>query len=655
MRSGQRRIFDGSDSGMALNPTELFDMTRSGLNRIQQAISIYDDQLRLAISNRRFQEMFGLPDHLVAPGAAFADTIRFLADAGDYGQIDDVETFIKERVDQALTFEPHYIERTRASGMVVSIEGGPVRQGGWVTVYTDITTIKEQESLLRSRSAELSGQLLDRSEELSRSNRELAAANSALEDAKRDLTESEARARMTAEMTPAHIARVDLDGRYTYSNRKLPEILPDAPMVVIGMEIAEALGPEAYSHVQPYLNAAHGGRASVFEFDVESRTRRLRCAFTPDATDGVVSGVYILSTDVTEEARARAALTQSRKRELAAQLASGLAHDFSNLLTIIVGLQGQIERQENIPDEVRDLVATTKDAALRGGDLLDRLADISGAREIQPKPVRIDDLFENLLSLAKAAVPNGITLEFGNAGPKFPVLLDPGFTQDALLNLILNASDAMDGRGKITISARQNGRQIEFEVSDEGPGFTAVALDRAIDPFFTTKARGKGSGLGLTMVYDFAKMCGGRVWFGNAKAGGAYVVISVRLAQTPARRAPGLVLLVEDNEEIRLSIRTMLREDGHKVLEANTAEEALDLADLPDISIVLTDIMLGGRLTGFDLATRLSENKKDVAIGVITGLPRSDPLRQSVEARFPVLRKPFGADALRTFLDGQIV
>jgi len=202
--------------GMSLDPHAIFDMTRSGLNRIQQALSIYDADLKLAVSNRRFQEMFGLPDELIQPGSDFSATIRYLAEAGDYGEIDDVAQFVQERVDQALTFEPHYIERTRAGGMVISIEGSPVRQGGWVTVYTDITPIKRQEALLRGHSAQLSDQLLNRSEELAGINRKLAATNSALENAQRELTESEARTRVTAEMTPAHIARVGQDRRYSY-------------------------------------------------------------------------------------------------------------------------------------------------------------------------------------------------------------------------------------------------------------------------------------------------------------------------------------------------------------------------------------------------------------------------------------------------------
>ena len=140
-------------------------MTRSCLNLIKQAISIYDQDLVLTVANRRFKTMFSLPDHLTEVGASFAETIAYLAEKGEYGPIEDLEEFVTERVQQAKAFMPHYIERRRANGTTVAVEGRPLRQGGWVTVYTDITDIRKQEELLRDSSKDLSAQLLQRSEE----------------------------------------------------------------------------------------------------------------------------------------------------------------------------------------------------------------------------------------------------------------------------------------------------------------------------------------------------------------------------------------------------------------------------------------------------------------------------------------------------------
>lgn len=333
---------------MDLDDRQDRNLITAGLNLIAQALSIYDRDLRLAVCNRRFKEMFDLPEALVTPGARFADTIRHLVEIGEYGEVDEIETFVQARVDQALAFEPHYVERTRSNGMVISIEGAPLAQGGWVAVYTDITRTRRSEQLLRARSAELSDQLLSHAEELSAANRKLAASNLALTEAKRQISEIELRTRMTTEMMPAHIAHVDARGRYTYSNRRLSAVIPGRPSEILGMTIADALGPAAFDRVEPHLLAAYRGESPVFEFNEDHDQRRIRVAFTPDGE----GGVYILSMDVTEETQARVALQQTRRRALAAQMTSGLAHDFSNLLTIILGVQSRLEKLD-LPDEAR--------------------------------------------------------------------------------------------------------------------------------------------------------------------------------------------------------------------------------------------------------------------------------------------------------------
>ncbi|MGB0440268.1 MAG: PAS-domain containing protein, partial [Paracoccaceae bacterium] len=343
-------------------------LTKAGLNLIQQALSIFDSDLRLIHANRPMQTMFDLPDALVAPGAGFDEVIRYLAGRGEYGPVGDIDDFVTSRVTRARAFEPHYMERTRANGRTISVEGAPLPQGGWVTVYTDITNTKAQEALLRTRSEVLSDEVLARSEELARMNRRLAASNAALQETRTQLTEMEARTRLTTEMMPAHIAHVDAAGCYTYSNRRLSAVMPGHPSDIVGLHISQALGP-AFDTVRPYLDAAYAGRQSTFEFTDDTSLRRIRAVFTPDH---VARGVYILSVDVTEETQARAALQQTRRREIAAQLTSGLAHDFSNLLTVILGLQARLEAMGLDPDATR-LIQATRAAATRGGTLLHRI------------------------------------------------------------------------------------------------------------------------------------------------------------------------------------------------------------------------------------------------------------------------------------------
>jgi len=612
--------------------------TTAGLNLIAQALSIYDSELRLAVCNRRFQEMFDLPDRLVEPGARFEDTIRNIAERGEYGDIGDIEDFVQVRVDQALAFEPHYLERTRANGRTISIEGAPLPQGGWVAVYTDITRTKRSERLLHARSEELTDQLLAHTEELSATNRQLAASITALEEAKRQLTEMESHTRLMTEMTPAHIAHVDATGHYTYSNRRLSAVIPGRPSEILGLHISQVLGAFAFTRVEPHLKDAYNGGSPVFEFTEEIDSRRIRVAFTPDEA----GGVYILSMDVTEETQARVALQQSRRRAMAAQLTSGLAHDFSNLLTIILGMQSKLENM-GLGDEAAEMVSATQSAARRGGRLLNRIADMTSHRTLRPKPADMHALLQDLKTLATPSLPRGVGLSVLDHTPDARLMLDAGMLQDALLNLILNARDACAGHGQITVSAHSVGRiWIKITVTDTGPGFSSEALEQGLNPFFTTKG-GEGSGLGLPMVYDMVKLAGGDLGLSNTATGAS---VTLRL---PYRAAPtvsgGLALLVEDNEELRAMFRDMLMDLGHSVIEATSVDEATALVgDLSDISVILSDIKLQGNGTGLDLFDRVQSTGLPVIL--MTSLPPSDPLHQSALSRAPVLHKPFTAAQL---------
>ena len=633
-------------------------LTRAGLALIQQALSIFDADLRLALCNPRYQEMFDLPDYLVTPGASFHDTIDFLVARGEYGPQPDPEAAVRKRVETARAFQPHYMERRRANGRWVSVEGAPLPQGGWVTVYTDITEIKLQEALLRARSEELSDQLLTHAERLSQANRELAATNAALEEAKRELTEIEARTRLVTEMTPAHIAHVDADLIYSWSNRRLSLLMPGVPADVVGLPARAVLG-STFARLEPHMRRALSGEATVCEVTHEDSGRRIRVALTPDPG----GGAYILSTDITAETQARAALTQTRKRELAAQLTSGLAHDFANLLTIIMGLQGKLARQAGLPEDGADLVRATLAAARRGGTLLQRIGAISGERRLRLEAVALEPLLDDLKMMTSASLPDGITLGIDLQPGLDTVVLDPGALQDSLLNLILNARDAMAGRhGTIRLSAFRTGDTwIDFRIDDQGTGFSAEALKRGLDPFFTTKA-GEGSGLGLAMVFDHASLAGGSVRltniFGDMPAGGsrpappAGARVTLRLPYRPAggRQESMMVLLVDDNPAIRQTVREMLCAQGHSVVETASAAEAETLAGLEGVGMILSDIDLGEDVTGLALAHRLQDAHPGLAIGLMTALPPEDPLYRSAAAAFPVLSKPFDAAGLNGLL-----
>ena len=619
----------------------------AGLNLIKPALTIYDRNLRLAACNHRFKVMFSLPDNLVQPGAQFSDTIWHLANAGEYGAIANIDGFVQDRVDIALAFEPHYMERTRANGRTISVEGVPLPQGGWVTVYTDITNTKRQEALLQTRSEELNEKVLADAEELARTNRKLEATIAALEEAKRELTEMEAHTRLTAEMMPAHIAHVDRDLRYTYSNQRLPTVMPHRPTDILGRHIIDTLGREAYNQIAPYIKQAFNGHASVFEFDDNISSRRIRTALTPDKSTKGITGFYVLSMDVTEETQARAALQQTHKREMAAHLTNGLAHDFANLLTIILGMQDKLKKMP-LPEPAEALILATISAARRGGTLLDRIAGMTSQRSSQLLPTNLDSFLAEFKTLASPLLTDGLTLNVINGYMGGPLLLDTGMLQDSLINLILNARDASPANGTVTVKCQTvEATWLEVSVQDAGPGFSGKALQHAFDPFFTTKG-GEGSGLGLSMVYDMTKLAGGRVLLSNSFQG-ANVTLRLPLRVAPVTIEPQLVLLVEDNLDLRKSVRSMLIDQGHSVVEASSVQEARALWDgLPNIALILSDLVLQGEETGLELSDHAQRTATPICF--MTSLPASHDLHQSAARIAPVIAKPFNAIALEELM-----
>lgn len=268
-------------------------------------------------------------------------------------------------------------------------------------------------------------------------------------------------------------------------------------------------------------------------------------------------------------------------------------------------------------------------------------------RTLRPEATDMHALLSDLNVLATPNLPRAVGLTVLDNMPADTLLLDGGMLQDALLNLVLNARDACGASGQITISAHCiDNTWIEITVADTGPGFSKVALEKALDPFFTTKGV-EGSGLGLPMVYDMTKLAGGDLQLANTMSGAS---VTIRL---PYRAAPvtmgGLTLLVEDSEDLRMTFRDMLIELGHTVIEATSVDEATALtADVDDISLVLSDIKLKDGGTGLDLLERMAGTGLPCIL--MTSLPPDDPLHAAALTRVPVLQKPFSPVQLASII-----
>jgi len=629
---------------MTLTQQTRVSMIQTGLNLISQAISIYDHELKLVHANRRMQTMFQLPDELVQPGAYFGNLLRYVAERGEYGQLDDINAFVDEKVTLALAFEPHYFERTRANGTSISVEGCPLESGGWITVFTDITAIKRDEKTILSKADGLSQELLQRSEELAQTNRQMAASVRSLETTQQELIQSRERLELINRMTPAHIAHVNSDGTYTHSNGRLPSVIPFTQSDIVGRKFEQVLGIEVCKEVMPSFEKALNGESSVSEFKEESSGRFIRLAMTPDIDkNDRVRGAYILSTDATKEVQARRALAHASRKALATQLTSVMTHDFSNLLTIIMGQQNQLEKIVGDDPALNTISKTIQSATRRGAELIDTLNRIDTQRHIDAIKVNASDFVSNISRLAKAAITKGIDLKFNSDIPDQNLIIDPGFANDALLNLVINAAESCGESGTVAVHILVAPLQeLQFRIQDDGPGFSDDGLGNALNPFYSTKEDKVGRGLGLTSAFDFARSCGGSLRIRNHENGGALVVMTI--PYLPVLSGEGqVILVVDDDDEVRSVISDYLRSGGRMVVEASSLIEARELVKLEGLSFVITDLDLSSTNTGMDVAAIVPD---DVPVLVVTGLSASDPRRQQAQLSYPVLEKPFDVDAL---------
>ena len=342
-------------------------------------------------------------------------------------------------------------------------------------------------------------------------------------------------------------------------------------------------------------------------------------------------------------------LHHAQKMEAVGQLTGGLAHDFNNLLTIVVGnldaLEGMLARHP-------DALACANDAlnaTLRGAELTKQLLAFSRRQQLQSRVIDLNQLVTGITGLLRRTLGENIEIKSGLSDNLWLAEVDPAQVESALVNLAVNARDAMPGGGQLTIEtankhldeqyAAENadvgpGDYVMLAVSDSGTGIPAEILGRVFDPFFTTKPVGKGTGLGLSMVYGFAKQSGGHIKIyseeGHGTAVRLYLPKAKRLADVAETKAVTddaqlagkgeVVLVVEDNDDVRAIVTRHLGELGYRVLLATNAAEAINVLDGPEhIDLLFSDVIMPGKLTCEDLLRRARELRPSVAILLTSG------------------------------------
>ena len=384
-----------------------------------------------------------------------------------------------------------------------------------------------------------------------------------------------------------------------------------------------------------------------------------------------------LKEDITERREKDRMLSQAMKLEVVGRMTDGIAHDFNNLLTIILGnlqyLADDLRKDER--DEEMELVADAMSAAHDGSNLIKQLLVFSRRAEPDSKPMEIAAFMESTQRLLKRTVPEDIAMKLEITEDTGTVLIDSNRLESAILNLVINARDAMPGGGEIVISIEKAalaksemvaggsvapGNYVFIKIADNGTGMSEKVRQQALEPFFTTKTSATGTGLGLSMVADLISQSGGGIQIESELGKGTTVTLILPLYDQPAEslaeveetrdQLPGgkeTILLVEDRERVRRFAGRVLGRLGYTLIEAGNAAEAVEHLKTNDgIDLLFSDIVMPGDMNGRALADYASSRKSTLKILLTTGMESRTEKGGNGGAEFPLLRKPYSAEQL---------
>ncbi|NUH64760.1 response regulator [Sulfitobacter sp. S0837] len=367
-------------------------------------------------------------------------------------------------------------------------------------------------------------------------------------------------------------------------------------------------------------------------------------------------------------------LAQSQRVEAIGNLAGGIAHDFNNLLQVMTGSLTMAAREMPAESPARVRIDAAMRAVERGASLSSQLLAFSRRQPLQPRPLDLRELLEDIDDMLRSALGEGVSFDIKAPDTLWPAFVDAASTQNAVLNLALNARDALEDRGALRIAIANKeftakdlenepemspGKYVEIKVMDNGPGIPPETLEKVFDPFFTTKPVGKGTGLGLSTVYGFARQSGGRVTIESVVGAGTTVSLLLPRAQDAAeplrwhdtddiKGGTETVLLVEDDAEVRDATSAMLSDLGYRVRSAQDPAAALSLAQVePDFDLVISDVVMPGKMTSRELANILQAEHPGLPFLFISGYSQDAIVRDGrVDAGVNLLSKPFTHDAL---------
>jgi PAS domain S-box-containing protein len=506
------------------------------------------------------------------------------------------------------------------------------------------------------------------------------------------LRASEERFRALVENSSDALLLIDAEARVTYVTPSSTRHLGWRPEQMVGRSMFEFLHPEDREMGTRLGDALQSAgkpvTAQVRFLHADGSWRIMEGVAVNRLGDPSVGAIVCNLRDITDRRRLEEQLRQAQKMEAVGQLAAGVAHDFNNLLTAILGycnlLLDELAREDPLRSDLEEIQA----AAERAAALTRQLLAFSRRQMLHPEIVDINTIVQQIEKLLRRLISEDVELVTALARDLTPVRADPGSIEQILVNLAVNARDAMPVGGRLTIETAnvelddtyavthvtmKPGPYVMLAVSDTGAGMDDATRSRLFEPFFTTKEQGKGSGLGLATVYGMVKQSGGYIWvYSEPGHGTAFKVYLPPAAQRSTSEEGGgrredavargweTVLLVEDEDAVRALAREVLRRHGYVVLEARHGVDALRVAErhTDDIHLMITDVVMP-LMSGRDLAERLSSVRPAMKVLFMSGYTDHAVMQRDLTPGSAFIQKPFTPEVfarkVRTILDGQPV
>jgi two-component system cell cycle sensor histidine kinase/response regulator CckA len=479
---------------------------------------------------------------------------------------------------------------------------------------------------------------------------------------------TESRYRTIVENAPIGIYQTAPDGRILAANQSLADIVgAPSPSALIGTDIAliAKRAPTDAGNVEVEWKRLDGSPIWVEMAAHVTRNQSGKTLYY----EGFVY-------DISERKRLEAELMQAQKMESVGRLAGGIAHDFNNLLTVMIGYSELMQDSKDLPDSLRPAMSEILAAARRAAELTGRMLAFARKQRVQPRAVNVNDVVRGIEGLLRRIIGEDLGLEVQLTPDLSPVLIDPAQLEQVLMNLAVNARDAMPNGGTLTITSdlvvlseeearrrpgKRPGRHVRLSVIDTGVGMDPETLARVFEPFFTTKPPGKGTGLGLAMCYGIVKQAGGFIDCESTKGLGTTCTVLLpetgpMVAAEPSRpsangearrpaAASATILVVEDEPIVRQFVGEVLKALGHNVLVTGGPSEGLAVAATKgiEIDLLVTDVVMP-QMDGVALAAQIRERQPHVRVLLMSGY--QDRVVADQDAL--LLPKPFTAAQLRT-------